>query len=403
MVGRDLMPLGIEEEESVLMLAGNANIGFVSGGRIAERGFVAEVEGVAVEGSSLGVVENGLIAEGDAEDLVQDLSGFAGRKGEGNVEDQDQTQHVGRAMNAGQIDGARRGRRRTQLGRPEMVLAVLVAEFELREKELLQELLVPLQSSPFLQVMRAVVARTLVDGAVVKLFPAVEGAVAIRAPVRSFRRAMAGSELRQAATDFAAQLGALTAVVEVEETARSATVPAAARVRQRPTVTTFHGREGTSTGALVIGAQLPPVQLGLGRGDRGRLGERRLRIDVEIAIVRMLLAEVVAGMDFGFTSREDLLQCLDEVLQIRAGEFSAEPKDQSCYLAHGGASLGNRASSPSGDFRKETTPPFPFLSKPQPAHFALRPGRPNPKAMWSKSGGESRNSASPLQFNHLAA
>ena len=47
-IGRDVMPLGIEKEESVLVLTGDADIGFVAGGGVAERGFVAKVEGVAV-------------------------------------------------------------------------------------------------------------------------------------------------------------------------------------------------------------------------------------------------------------------------------------------------------------------------------------------------------------------
>ena len=47
-IGRDVMSLGIEKEESVLVLAGDANVGFIAGGGVAEGAFVAEVEGVAV-------------------------------------------------------------------------------------------------------------------------------------------------------------------------------------------------------------------------------------------------------------------------------------------------------------------------------------------------------------------
>ena len=85
-IGRDLMPLGVEKEEGVLVLTRDANIGFVPGGGVAEGGFVAEVKGVAVVSGSLGVVEDGLIAEGHAEDLTQDLSGLASREGKGDVE-----------------------------------------------------------------------------------------------------------------------------------------------------------------------------------------------------------------------------------------------------------------------------------------------------------------------------
>ena len=70
------------------MLAGDTDIGLVPSGRVAQGGFVAEVEGVAVVGGALGVVEDGLIAEGHAEDLAQDLSRLAGRKGKGDMEGQ---------------------------------------------------------------------------------------------------------------------------------------------------------------------------------------------------------------------------------------------------------------------------------------------------------------------------
>ena len=85
-IGRDVMPLGVEKEEGVLVLARHANIGFVPGGGVAERGFVAQVKGVAVVSGGLGVVEDGLVAEGHAKDLTEDLSGLASRKGKGDVE-----------------------------------------------------------------------------------------------------------------------------------------------------------------------------------------------------------------------------------------------------------------------------------------------------------------------------
>jgi hypothetical protein len=86
------MPLGIEEEESVLVFASDTDIGLIAGRGVGEWGLVAEVEEVAVVGGGLSVVEDGLIAEGHAEDLAQDLSGFASRQGEGDVEGQDQPQ-----------------------------------------------------------------------------------------------------------------------------------------------------------------------------------------------------------------------------------------------------------------------------------------------------------------------
>jgi hypothetical protein len=56
----------------------------------------------------------------------------------------------------------------------------------------------------------------------------------------------------------------------------------------------------------------------------------------------MLLAKVVAGLRLGLTAGENLFQFVDELLQFLASKFTAEPKRQSWYLAHGGDSLGNR-------------------------------------------------------------
>ena len=88
-----------------MVLAGDADIGFVAGGGGAEGTFVTEVESVAVVSRGLGIVEHGLIAEGHAEDLAQDLRGLARREGKRDVEGEDEAEHVGRAMQAGEVDG----------------------------------------------------------------------------------------------------------------------------------------------------------------------------------------------------------------------------------------------------------------------------------------------------------
>ena len=177
-------------------------------------GFVAEIESVAVVSGTLGVVEDGLIAEGHAEDLRQHLSGLAGREGKGDVEGQDQPQHIGRSMNAGQVDGRSIGSGGVQLSGLKVVFPILVAGLELGETQLLQQLLVPLQGLLLLEVVRAVVARALVEGGVGALFPAVEGTAAVPTPVTGLGLTMAASELRQAATDFAVQLAGLATIVE---------------------------------------------------------------------------------------------------------------------------------------------------------------------------------------------
>ena len=96
---------------------------------------------------------------------------------------------------------------------------------------------------------------------------------------------------------------------------------------------------------LILSTQLLPIQAGRGGLGSERLAQGSAGIDVEIAIVRMLLAEVVARLRLGLSSGENLLQLLDEFLQILAGKFPTEPKYQSWYDAHGGESLGNLAGS----------------------------------------------------------
>ena len=80
--------------------------------------------------------------------------------------------------------------------------------------------------------------------------------------------------------------------------------------------------------SLILSTQLLPVQARRGSRDGRRLGERRQGIDVEIAIVRMLLAKIVAGLRLGLTPGENLLQLMDKLLQVLAGKFPTEPKHQ---------------------------------------------------------------------------
>jgi hypothetical protein len=306
-------------------------------------------------------------------------------------------------MNAGEVDRGLIGQGRGQLSRLEVVLAVLVAELELREAELLQKPFVPLQGMLFLHVVGAAVRRALVNRAVGLLLPAVEGAVAIGAPVTSLGRAEARRELRQATADLAVELRGPTTIVEVKEIAGSTAMRAAASGGESATATALDRPQGPTVEALVIEAQLLPVQLRPCGREGGWLRKRRLGIDIKIAVVRMLLAEVVAGMNCRPVPGQHLLQLLDEFLQIAAGEFSAEPKDQSWYLAHGGESLRNLVSSAHQGLRRETSPPFSFPVKPYPTRSALQLGRSTSTPIRSKAGGESRDPSSPQQVKQLSA
>jgi hypothetical protein len=172
---------------------------------------------------------------------------------------------------------------------------------------------------------------------------------------------MTGRELGQAATDFAKQLAGLATVIEVEEIARRSAMSTATVGRRSAGTLSPYGSKGSAMPLLIAVTQLLPVQGGLGRRRRGGLKQRGLGIDVEIAVVRMLLAKIVAGMNLGLSPGEDLLQLLDEILQVLASKFPAEPKHQTCYLTHGGESLGNLAGSLQGDLGKRDFTAFLLL------------------------------------------
>src|SRR5208337_5648082 len=94
-----------------------------------------------------------------------------------------------------------------------------------------------------------------------------------------------------------------------------------------------------------------------------------------------LLAEVIARLKFGFAPSQDLLQLRDEVFEILAGKFPTEPKHQSCYLAHGGESLGNLAGSLKGGFGKRDSTAF-FVFRPVRCRSsAAKPDRGKPSSL----------------------
>jgi hypothetical protein len=98
---------------------------------------MAEVEVMTVVGGGLGVIEDGLIADGHCEDLAEHLGGFASGQGKGDMEGQDQAQQIRTAVNAGQVDGGRVRSGRMKLKGLEVILPVLITQFELGEAQLL--------------------------------------------------------------------------------------------------------------------------------------------------------------------------------------------------------------------------------------------------------------------------
>lgn len=216
MVSGDLMRMGIEEQESEMMLAGDPQVGFIAGDGGTDGSFMPKVELMAVVGRRLGVIEDGLKTDFGSKDLTDHFRCFAGRKGEGDVKGQDQAKDVRGSVNACQIDGEAFGCGWRKLRRSEVIFPILIAQFELRQTHLLQESFIPFQGVFLLPVMGAAVVITLVDSAIGATLPAVERSLAIGTVVTRFTRAVLAFELRQSRAYFAAQLGGTSAVVEVQ-------------------------------------------------------------------------------------------------------------------------------------------------------------------------------------------
>jgi len=67
-VGGDLQVLRGDEEEDIVLLAYNLDVGFIACAYLVDGSFAPEIEAMAVEGSRGSVVEDRLVGDGDTED-----------------------------------------------------------------------------------------------------------------------------------------------------------------------------------------------------------------------------------------------------------------------------------------------------------------------------------------------
>jgi len=93
-IGGDFEAQRRDEEEHVVVLAQDLDVGFITGGDVVNAAFAMEIEAVAVESSSGGIVQHGLIRNPDIEDVAQNGGGFSGRDGERYIKGQDQTEDI---------------------------------------------------------------------------------------------------------------------------------------------------------------------------------------------------------------------------------------------------------------------------------------------------------------------
>ena len=171
---------------------------------------------------------------------------------------------------------------------------------------------------------------------------------------------------------------------------------AATGVGNRAASLTLDRSQGPAVGLLVSGTQLLPVQGGPRRQDGGRLGQGSQGIDIEIAVMGVLLAEIIAGWNFGFAFRENLLELTNDLFQFLPGKLFAKPQHKSCYFAQGGGSPWNLTGSFDSPQRKETSPPLPFPVKWNPS---LLPGLPLWKLPRHGNGGKIKRPFSRLSHN----
>ena len=84
-VSGDFKGFGGDEEEDEVMFAPDLDVGFICGVDRIDWAFSLEVKEVAVVGGALGVIEDGLIGDGDVKDIAQDKGCFSSGDGAGDV------------------------------------------------------------------------------------------------------------------------------------------------------------------------------------------------------------------------------------------------------------------------------------------------------------------------------
>ncbi len=103
MISGNLPTAGGDEEKGIAVLTADFDVGFIAGAVVIDLAFMGQIEKVAIISGGLGIIEHGLIGDGDAEDLPKHLCGFAGADGKGDVEGQNQPDQMRRVMNVPEV------------------------------------------------------------------------------------------------------------------------------------------------------------------------------------------------------------------------------------------------------------------------------------------------------------
>jgi len=93
-VGVDSTRYGADGEPCVIPFASDADVGFVGGKQRIDQTFVMGVELVTEHGGVLGVIEDGLVRDGDLKDISEDVGRLPGTGSVRDVESQSKAESV---------------------------------------------------------------------------------------------------------------------------------------------------------------------------------------------------------------------------------------------------------------------------------------------------------------------
>ncbi len=186
---------------------------------------------MAIEGGGRGIVQYGLIGDGDGEHGAEDESRLSRTQGKRDIKSQDKAKNIGSVVDGPQIDGRLIGLGEGKLLGLVVVVPVLVGELKLRASFLGQCLFPLVQFIDVPYPMGTGIVTALVDRRFFSLFPGEEGVLAVGAVVLCLILAESFFLLKEFAADLAEELGSFLAVVVVEVGMRRLAGGAAGAVR----------------------------------------------------------------------------------------------------------------------------------------------------------------------------
>ena len=128
-----------------------------------------------------------MIRDVDVKDGAKDVGSFSGGDGEGDVEGEDQAKNVLRVVDFCNIDEGLKRSGMVKFFGLEQIFAVNIAELKLRRFISLQGLFRWVEFFESVDAMRTVVVAAFMNNDVQTYFPAVQGILAVRTEVFSFK------------------------------------------------------------------------------------------------------------------------------------------------------------------------------------------------------------------------